>query len=371
MKTFFENRVGSALDLGPRLKAEGIQVDCVVSSPPYFRVREYGDDIDPAEIGRETDDEIYVAHVADALAGLPVRETGSIWVNIGDVRRRPGNGALRRLPDRLTAAMEGRGWFLADRVQWIKGSVDEDGTTWGNCMPESIPWRLNDNGREDLFRFVRTKKAWVDLCAVGVRRADADPADAIPYLPPYLMKTATDIQGRRRLDTWRLQVSKSPVQHYAMFPAALVEVPIAMTCPMWVCRTCGHARRRITRTVEIEGARAEMRTLGKYRDAEDRDAAAVGFRRPTRNRPGTGYRPTMPVTKGWTDCGCPVPDYAGGIVLDPFAGTGTTGEVALKLGRSYIGNDLYADAASFAETRLREVAAWMEENAIDPWVLAR
>jgi DNA modification methylase len=368
--TFFENRVGDALDFGRQLKRDGLLIDAVVTSPPYFGVRDYGGaDRDTAEVGRETDDEIYIERIADALAALPVRETGSIWVNIGDVRRRPGDGSLRRIPDRFAAAMARRRWITADRVSWTKGSVDENGSTWGNPMPESIGWRLNDNSKEDLFRFVRSKRAWVDLCAVGVPRAGTDISKTVPYLPHYLMKTRTDIQGRRRMDTWRIQVSKSPVQHYAMFPAALVEVPIAMTCPMWVCQTCGHARRRLTRTVEIEGARVEMRTLGKYRNADDRDASAVGFRRPTRNRPGTGYRPTMPVTVGWTDCGHD--NYAGGIVLDPFAGTGTSGEVALKLGRSYIGNDLYADAASFAETRLREVAAWMAENELDPWELAQ
>lgn len=345
-------------------------VDAVVTSPPYFNLRKYGSEVAPTEIGRETDDEAYIAHVADALAGIPVRETGSIWLNVGDVRRaRPGNGALRRIPDRLAAAMEARGWFVADRVAWIKGSVDEDGGTWGNCMPESIPWRLTDNGREDLFRFVRTKRAWVDLTAVGARRADTAPEDATPYLPPYLMRTVTDVTGRRRMDTWRVQVSKSPVDHTATFPAALVEVPVVMTCPMWVCQVCGHARRRETRAVEIDGARVEMRTLGKYRGAGNRDSCAVGFRRPTRNRPGAGYRPTMPVTVRWIDCTHAA--YAGGIVCDPFGGSGTTGEVALKLGRSYIGNDLYDFNASFAETRLREVASWMGENSIDPWELAR
>jgi len=60
------------------------------------------------------------------------------------------------------------------------------------------------------------------------------------------------------------------------------------------------------------------------------------------------------VTDGWTNADLPVTRR--GIVLDPFAGTGTTGEVAIKLGRNFIGIELYDEYASIAEQRCREAA---------------
>jgi len=61
------------------------------------------------------------------------------------------------------------------------------------------------------------------------------------------------------------------------------------------------------------------------------------------------------VTDGWTNADLPVTRR--GIVLDPFAGTGTTGEVAIKLGRGFVGIELYDEYASIAEQRCREAAA--------------
>ena len=148
------------------------------------------------------------------------------------------------LPFRLAQAMGRRGWMLADHVVWAKSSIEADGTRFGTHMPESVPSRLNDNAHETLLRFTRSKHAWIDLSAIGARRAGQEPSGIRRYLPEALMATECDVRGRRRANVWKLHVAKSRLPHSAMFPPALVEVPVAATAPMWVCQTCGQARTR-------------------------------------------------------------------------------------------------------------------------------
>jgi hypothetical protein len=153
-------------------------------------------------------------------------------------------------------------------------------------------------------------------------------------------------------ETWTLTTQPSSLAHYAMWPAKLAERLILMMCPAEVCRVCGEPRRR------MEG-RAEY---------VDRRGIVGGA--PTINRGGEYVKGQRNVswsesrsasTLGWTDCGhcnctcstgflattltghapeCPTHNYRPGVVLDPFAGTGTTLAVADLHGRDAIGFDL-------------------------------
>jgi len=98
-------------------------------------------------------------------------------------------------------------------------------------------------------------------------------------------------------------------EHFAAFPQALLEIPIKFGCPRWICKKCGKPR-----DMKIE------------------------------------YQ-----TTGWTDCGCNA-GWKPGIVLDPFCGVSTTGLVALKLGRDYIGIEINKDYCEMGKKRVeREV----------------
>jgi len=68
---------------------------------------------------------------------------------------------------------------------------------------------------------------------------------------------------------------------------------------------------------------------------------------------GRAYVPRKPVTLGWTLSDLPCRP---GNVLDPFSGTGTTGEVAIKLGRRFIGIELYDQNVKMAVERCRDAA---------------
>jgi 2-polyprenyl-3-methyl-5-hydroxy-6-metoxy-1,4-benzoquinol methylase len=60
-------------------------------------------------------------------------------------------------------------------------------------------------------------------------------------------------------------------------------------------------------------------------------------------------------TTGWTDCGCNA-GFIGGVVLDPFVGSGTTCEVAYHLGRTAIGIDASAKYLDMAKERVKQGA---------------
>ncbi|GAH40851.1 unnamed protein product, partial [marine sediment metagenome] len=57
-------------------------------------------------------------------------------------------------------------------------------------------------------------------------------------------------------------------------------------------------------------------------------------------------------TVGWSDCGCGA-DWVGGVVLDPFAGSGTALRVARRLGRRFIGIEISPEYAKMARQRVR------------------
>jgi DNA modification methylase len=110
--------------------------------------------------------------------------------------------------------------------------------------------------------------------------------------------------------------------HYAVFPPALIERPVAMSCPLEI--TAQGPKRRIVEMVPYEESRPFSRGIGKYTKPEEEIQLKSG-----RQDTGREYIPRKPVTVGWEPN---LPSIRRGIVLDPFCGTATSGEVALKLG---------------------------------------
>ena len=97
--------------------------------------------------------------------------------------------------------------------------------------------------------------------------------------------------------------------------------------------------------VTYEETRPFSRGIGKYAKAEEETRL-----KSERQDTGRRYVPRKPVTVGWKP---DLPTIRRGIVLDPFCGTATSGEVALKLGRHFIGIELYEENAQIAEDRCR------------------
>lgn len=142
--------------------------------------------------------------------------------------------------------------------------------------------------------------------------------------------------------------------HYAVWPAELVKLLVDEMCPRSVCRSCGEPSRRVVDA---------HRTL----DGQPADLAAISTTERLREGPsGVGHwrKATQRTTTGWTSCGCPGtdgvrhdgfhtgPGWRRGVVLDPFAGSGTTGAVATGMGRDCLLIDIDERNVELARQRI-------------------
>lgn len=147
-------------------------------------------------------------------------------------------------------------------------------------------------------------------------------------------------------DTWTITTQPSSLAHYAMWPPKLAERLILSMCPEWVCSTCGEPRRRVERTINAVG-HAAMRGSW-YNGADPRDSRRDPALDINLVAPDRSERETL----GWTDCGHD--NYRPGVVLDPFAGTGTTLAVADLHGRDAIGIDIDERNRALVDERYAE-----------------
>ena len=131
---------------------------------------------------------------------------------------------------------------------------------------------------------------------------------------------------------------------------------------------------RKVKWIEYEESRGSKRIFGKYTALGEYDGKE-SKKMTGRVDSGRSYIPRMPQTVGWGFLGekelvdCKKGKFEEGIVMDPFCGTGTTGEVALKFGRSFIGIDLYEEFAEMTEKRCKETLAYLNQNKLNPWKL--
>lgn len=142
---------------------------------------------------------------------------------------------------------------------------------------------------------------------------------------------------------WKLPTAPYKGSHYAAFPPALPKRLIEAMCPRHVCKTCGEPRRRITDTT---------RTLDGQPVTDPQPLGDDKARRTQKDEHGNWRYATERTTTGWTVCDCSTPTYRRGVVLDPFAGSGTTLAVATGLGRDAIGIDIDARNADLAIDRV-------------------
>jgi DNA modification methylase len=168
--------------------------------------------------------------------------------------------------------------------------------------------------------------------------------------------------------SWTIPTQPYAGSHYATFPIALPRRLIRLMCPQHVCRTCGQPRRRIT-----EASYEPCKAGGAPRTHDGQsvqDPARVA--RQGRAVAASGSSTTLGMdasfklgratknveTLGWSDCGHD--DYRRGVVLDPFAGSGTTLAAATEQGRDATGIDLDADNYWLARER---IGMFLEEPA--------
>lgn len=298
-------------------------VDCVVTSPPYFRLRNYQH---TGQLGLEEHVELWVNDLRAVLAevGRVLVPTGSVWLNLGDGYSTGREGAPAKSlllgPERLTLALVRDGWVIRNKIVWAKR----------NPMPSPVSDRLSSTW-EVIYLLVRQRDYFFDLNAIRVphtsTKAAAKTARAWSVPPAWRVSTSSNSGldalsaagrvghqlGKNPGDVWRLSTASYRGPHHAVFPLALVDRPIKAGCPERRCTRCRQPWRRQT-----------IRKLGHL---------AVRGQLQATCRCRTAWEP--------------------GLVLDPFIGSGTTAIAAEQHGRSWLGIELNPSFARLATARVR------------------
>jgi site-specific DNA-methyltransferase (adenine-specific) len=303
-------------------------VDCIVTSPPYVGLRDYGH---PDQLGAEESVDDWVKNLRLVAQGLQrvLTPSGSLWLNVGDsysAHRREGAARKSLLlgPQRLALALADDNWLVRNVLVWAKP----------NPMPSSVSDRLSTT-YETVLLLVRSPTYYFDLDAIRITPVDKrmrahrktavgyPPVSAVPVGGGVDRNLGLDAMKRRGLsahplgkspgDVWTIPTAGYKGAHFATYPLALPERAIMAGCPERVCTTCGSAWRR-----------AQEQVSG----------------RPLR----TG--PLQPA------CACPGSPWRPGIVLDPFMGSGTTALAAQKHRRNWLGIELNPDYAEQARERI-------------------
>jgi len=333
--------VGDAADRLRQLPASSI--DCVITSPPYYRLRDYGV---TGQLGLEPTVERWVANLRAVTSQLArvLKPTGSLWLNLGDsysrhLRYGAPPKSLFLAPERLLVALAADGWTVRNKIIWSKP----------NPMPDSVGDRLSTT-YDVVYFLVRSRQYFFDLDQIRQLHRTERAATgrwSAPSRPPVWAGPHAGRQdglarprptgvpghwlGKNPGDVWPLAAASYGGAHFATFPELLVERPLLASCPEAICTRCGQAwRRPVT-----------IRRLGLKTPAA-RDPHV-------RRYPGR-WR-TLRQVGELTPCGCDAPTRPG-VVLDPFFGTGTVGAVAACHGRDWVGIELSPAYVELAAERL-------------------
>jgi DNA modification methylase len=322
MSATWEIRGGDVLDHLRGIDAGSIQ--CCITSPPYFGLRDYGL---PASmwgdgwigcLGLESSVDQFVVHLVEVFAEVRrvLRPDGTLWLNLGDSYARsagPRNGNFGRsakgigipdgnrdsrgrhgvkgkdllgIPWMAAFALRADGWFLRSEIIWSKP----------NPMPEAVQDRPT-KAHEQVFLLSKQAAYYYDAAAIAELSKDwstGGPGTGILSTEHYgagnggnsglgalaaRYKRGEAQQKRNKRSVWTVATRPYPAAHFATFPARLIEPMVLAGCP------------------------------------------------------------------------------GGGLVLDPFAGSGTTLQVAVERGRNALGIELNPAYVALAEKRLSGVTA--------------
>ncbi len=224
-------------------------VNCCVTSPPYFGLRDYGVD---GQIGLEETPEQYVAKMVEVFREVRrvLRDDGALRLNLGDSY---GKGKqLLGIPWRVAFALQADGWYLRQDIIWSKP----------NPMPESVRDRCTKS-HEYIFLLTKSQRYYYDHDAIREpHTGEAAKAVAIGYkevgqrgVNSSVRRGLTDGQatqfskkghsgyfgadgkcllnplGKNKRSVWSVPTQSVKGAHFATFPPALIEPCILAGCP--------------------------------------------------------------------------------------------------------------------------------------------
>jgi DNA modification methylase len=357
-------------------------INCVVTSPPYYGLRDYGlpptswPEVSyspmaglfpltiPAQsccLGLEDSPEAYIAHLIHVfrLVRRVLRDDGVCWVNMGDsyaanntseasnkhpsrkqkgCNPNPETTPLRKsnitaknllmMPARLALALQADGWVLRSDIVWHKPAP----------MPESVTDRPTKS-HEYIYLLSKRPRYWYDQEAIKEETTGNTHSRGTKLSPPkeeantaagnghkdWTKFTPDPVSTRNKRTVWTVNTRGYPKAHFAVYPPELIEPCVLAGCPPRVCETCGAPWICETeKETEFHGGSGkagrtaeEVNNSGKWQGKQYGENIKLG---PVVKTKTLGWSPT---------CQCNASTRPG-IILDPFAGSGTTGRVAVK-----------------------------------------
>lgn len=363
-------------------------VQCIVTSPPFFGLRDYGH---AEQIGMEETPEEWVAAVVAVMheARRVLRDDGVAWIEVGDSYTSGSSGArafgaardqeLRRppitgmkpkdlvgAPWMLAFALRADGWYLRSDTIWQKP----------NPMPESI---MDRPTKAHSYVFLLAKSARYFYDSEAIKEKAVNPGDlgllrgktrgndpGVSWHAQSIKdrqdagvdsRTAgTDFRNARSV--WTIPTESSPYAHFATFPRALAERCIkAGTSEYGACPKCGVPFERVIEATAPDGRSAIVKG-GKAYDSEGTPLMGDNMiDHGVRGAFNSGGAVLTRTTIGWdADCEHEDPRAVPCVVLDPFMGSGTTALVARHLGRHAVGVELNPDYVEIARKRLEQLS---------------
>jgi DNA modification methylase len=334
---------GDCRDLLRALPEQSVQ--CCVTSPPYWRQRDYGMG---GQIGLEQTPEEYIAEMVTVFAEVRrvLKDDGTLWVNIGDKWASGGNGGggsfmetrsaawahaagakdwrsppagykdkdLVGVPWMLAFALLADGWYLRQGNIWAKP----------NCMPESVSDRTTV-AHEYVFHLSKSNSYFYDI--------DAARTPPAPSSETRLAQNLDAQAGTNRANG-----------------GAKTNGPFKPVMGRKSDKQRGHSRRH-------DGFNDRWDAMTKQQQQQGANLRSVWWISPAQYR--EGHYAVMPdalaeicITAG---------SRRGDTVLDPFGGAGTTGLVADRMGRNAILCELNPEYAAMAERRIKADAPLFAE----------
>ncbi len=328
---------GDALVKLKKLPNESI--DCCITSPPYWGLRDYGES---KQIGLESHFNEYIEKLCIIFDEVKrvLKKEGTCWVNLGDTYSGNKEGktdakvsdylkdntkrlhkkaviqekCLCQIPSRFSLAMTDRDWILRNEIIWYKP----------NAMPSSVNDRFTVDF-EKIFLFSKNKRYYFEQ-----------------QFEQYAL--ASDVRYRQALRAGKSYNSKEPYKK---------NTPYAGKFDIENAESFCSPRARYKRGTGSVASRGD-----------DADGLVVGGTNPNgRNMRSVWTIPTYPYPEAhfatfpekliepMVMAGCP----REGVVLDPFMGAGTTAIVAKKLKRHFLGIELNRDYIKIAEKRIRNI----------------
>lgn len=346
--------LGDCLDVLKTLPDNSI--DCCVTSPPYYALRDYGIE---GQLGLENTPEEYIAKMTEVFMEVyrVLKPEGTLWLNIGDSYWGGGwrnaqfnehSGDLQKgskgtycsetmpackgnqgvykpkdligIPWMLAFALRSAGWYLRQDIIWAKN----------NPMPESVTDRCTKS-HEYIFLLSKSQKYYFNHEAIQ------EPAVSLDDLKRRI---------KNGVEEWKTDKAKDT---YAVSGTGRSRTELYSKKKMPKFGGNKYGENDDTHFSTYSGNEGQPQTQGEGEEEvyvrNKRDVWQVNVK-PCKEAHFATYPPDL--VRPCILAGCP----EGGVVLDPFMGSGTTALVAKGIGRDYIGIELNPEYKAIAERRL-------------------